>query len=167
LSETNQRRRVLAEATLVVTVCLLTLVGAIAIAAHDADIFLVAPPATLFLTALNFQRYADVSVIGSARHVLEEHLNRELGGGGLIYESRVADIRKSPPLVRSVRVLQGATRGAVLASPAVGALIAVTSTWWGATAYAVGTLTALWCCRGSYRAMMDAGPTARQALANL
>lgn len=167
LSQTNQRRRVLAEATLAVMACLLTLVSAIAIAAHNADIFLVAPPATLFLTALSFQQYADVSVIGVARHVLEEHLNRELGAAGLIYESRVADIRKSPPLVRSIRVLQGATRAAVLASAGAGAYIAATSPWWAAAAYAIGTLAALWCCCGSYRAMVTAGPTARDTLAEL
>ncbi len=72
-----------------------------------------------------FQQYSDLTVLGSARQRLEDLVNDQLGGiKALIYETAVAQIRQVPPLLRSVRFLQGLLVAVVLGATAVATVVA-------------------------------------------
>jgi hypothetical protein len=77
-------------------------------AAAKTDRVVLPLPALLFLLlSYMFQQYGDLTVVGAARRRLEDLVNAEIGGKGLVYETAVAEIRQVKPLVLSVRVLQG------------------------------------------------------------
>jgi len=64
-------------------------------------------------------------VLGRARRHLEELVNDRIGGKGLIYEIAVADVRKTAPLKRSMRVLQSMLGIVVIGATVVGAAVAI------------------------------------------
>src|SRR4051812_10941301 len=98
LFDVNQRRRGHAEATLVLVAVLGLIVTSASIALHHPAVFLPFPPIALLLASLAFQQYADVTVIGVARRQVERSINTAAGGPALVYETRIAHIRKIRPL---------------------------------------------------------------------
>lgn len=168
LFEANQRGRVRASAVLALVVLTIMAAGAIGLATGKADFAIPLPTVLLLLFAELFQYYADVTVIGTARHRLEAMINNELGAAGLVYESLVADIRKRPPLVFSERVLQGAGALVVLASIVVGAVVTYDGRpTWVEVVYPVCTVLALAVAVLSYRTMLASGGVAAAALSRL
>lgn len=167
LLDVNQRRRSDAETTLALVAVLALVVCAAAIALKDAAVFLPLPPIALLLTSLSFQQYADVSVIGAARRRLERSVNTHTDEAALMYETEVAGIRKQPPLVLSVRVMQGLTWAGLIGGIVAGTVIAAGESWWALVLYAVLTLSASTSTVLSCIAMHRAGPAADQALGNI
>ena len=168
LFEANQRGRVRASGVLALAFLTIVIAGTIGIAWREPDLAIPVPTVLLLLVAELFQCYADVTVIGTARHRLEAAINADLGAAGLIYESLVADVRKRPPLVLSERVLQATGTLVVLASIVIGAVVTYNGrpTWVGVV-YPVCTGIALAVALLSYRAMLASGPAAASALARL
>ena len=80
--------------------------GTTAAATHSANAVLPLPAFFLLLLSYMFQQYADITVMGRARLLLEDLVNDNLTERALIYETAVAKIRQRPPLNRSVRFLQ-------------------------------------------------------------
>jgi hypothetical protein len=168
LFEANQRGRSRASALLALGFLTILVAGTVGIASHASDLAIPVPTVLLLLAAELFQYYADVTVIGTARHRLESAINAELGAASLIYESLVADIRKRPPLVLSERVLQAAGAMVVLASIVVGAVVAYDGMpTWVEVAYPACTVTALAVAVLSYRAMLASVAVAAATLAAL
>ena len=168
LFEANQRGRVRASGVLALVFLTVVIAGTIGIAWHKPDLAIPVPTVVLLLLAELFQYYADVTVIGLARHRLEAAINAELGAAGLIYESLVAGIRKRPPLVLSERVLQGAGTVVVVASIVVGAIVAYDGRpTWIKVLYPVCTVLAAAVALLSYRAMLGSAAVAATALARL
>jgi len=142
-------------------------VGA-ALLADEPRVVVVLPPVVLALSAIMFQQFADVSVMGAAREVLEQRLS-DLGAAGLIYERAVAGIRQRPPLVASVRALQASLGCAAIALAVVAAVIAVSGDhrWTLAAAYAATTVPAIAVAAASYHHMRRSGAIARASLRGL
>jgi hypothetical protein len=84
-----------------------SIVASVGVAAKTNRVVLPLPALLFLLLSYMFQQYSDLTVIGAARRRLEDLVNAEVGGKGLVYETAVAEIRQVRPLVRSVRVLQG------------------------------------------------------------
>jgi hypothetical protein len=102
------------------------------------------PAVIALLLGYMFQQYGDVSVMGEARHRLEDAVNREFEEPGLLYESKVARIRQEPPLVRSVRFLQAMLGLILFALVIAGAIVAfVKGSAWETVAYLASTSVAL------------------------
>jgi len=108
-------------------------------------------PALIFLLlSYMFQQYADLTTIGVTRRRLEDQVNAELGGKkGLIYETAVAEIRKKPPLVFGVRLLQTMLGLVALGATVLAAVVALDGhSWLVIAGFAVGTVitfvSALW-----------------------
>jgi hypothetical protein len=112
----NQRARGIALQMVVATFVVIAAGAMATILADNGDVMLVIAPVTLGLQSLLFQQYADLNVVGAARGVLERRVNQALGTTALLYETAIAPIRKRPPLVTSVRLLQAATAAAVIAT---------------------------------------------------
>lgn len=72
-----------------------------------------------------FQQYADLTVIDTARRRLEDLVNHEIDGDGLIYESTVAPIRKVSPLSHSMRFFQALTLTIIVTATASGLIVAI------------------------------------------
>jgi hypothetical protein len=104
--QVNQAGRNAAERVMALFLTVVAIAGSVGVAAKTADVVLPLPPLLLLLLSYMFQQYADLTVIGTARRRLEDLVNHEIGGDGLIYESTVAPIRKMPPLSRSMRAFQ-------------------------------------------------------------
>jgi hypothetical protein len=119
LLEVNQRARSFAATVSVVLYLTIAADVVACVLAHDSTPLCVLPLLVLGLLSLLFQLYADLTVIGTAREALERLLEARLGEPVLIYESVIAPIRKEPPLVFSVRILQ-----TLYALTAVGAIVA-------------------------------------------
>jgi hypothetical protein len=121
-------------------------------------------PTVLFLAAIMFQQFADVSVLGAGRATLEEQLAARLGARALIYEHAVAPVRKRPPLVRSIRALQLAIGALILPLLAAGTYVALEGqrSWPVPVAYFTITTVAALVAAMSYRDMLRAGPVARE-----
>jgi hypothetical protein len=117
--------------------------GTAAVATKSPDALLPLPAFLLLLAAYVFQQYIDVTVLGQARFQLEKLVNAELPGQALIYESKVANIRKHSPLSRGVRALQVSfflTSGLAIAGSAV--IAGHAGSLWIVFAYAIGTALA-------------------------
>lgn len=165
LLQANQFGRARAARTLL---CALLSAGVAAIVAIAADEWAVAipvPSLMFVLLSAAFQQFADVTVLGAARARLERAVNAQLGGAGLVYESHVARIRKRPPLVGGVRLLQAL--GVVL-----GTIVVVVGTAaafdgrpaWLSLLYCVVTIAAAVSALVSFRGMLASGPASAAAL---
>lgn len=74
-----------------------TVIGAAAtlgLKEHFEEVLLGVPPALVLLLTYAFQVDADVRIMGVARRRLEEVLERQLGGPGLIYQSHAIQFRR-------------------------------------------------------------------------
>ena len=150
-------------------VLVLVLIGsAIAVGAAVAGaaaLAAVLAPVLLLILAFSFQTYGEVSVTGAARAVLERRVAELLGGVyPLVYEYAVADIRKRPPLVFSVRALQLATVMAVVVVVGVGVGGVLGHDWSIVLGYFAAVLVAGTVAGLSYRAMLASGTVARARL---
>jgi hypothetical protein len=124
LFEINQAGRSAAER---VATLIFTLVGvavAAGVAAHSEAVAIPFAPLTPLFIAYMCHQYADVSVTGAARWVLEERIGRELGVFPMFYEHAVATIRQQPPLCTSFRFFQLLTFATVLGIVVFGLIIA-------------------------------------------
>jgi hypothetical protein len=167
LFQVNQVGRVAAERTIAL---ILTASGIAIGAGINADTELVGAalaPVVLFLLSYTFQQYAEVSVTGAARAVLERLVADQLGGTyGLIYEYAVAGVRKRPPLVRSVRILQVVTGFAVAVVLVVGGAVAFggNHSWLIAAGYSIGVLVGAATAGTSFQAMLNSGREATRQI---
>jgi hypothetical protein len=154
--ELNQIRRARAEGLLAL-IPVLGLVGTVvAIATRRPEVLLPIPPVALGLTSLSFQQYADVNVLARARSELERAVNGAVGGPALLYESRIAEIRKTRPLVGGVRLLQALAHLGTTAAVIAGTVIAAEHRWWIIAAYVGATLAAAGSCWISHADMRNA-----------
>jgi hypothetical protein len=163
LLEANQMRRARAEGTLTLVAVLALLAALVAIAARRAEVLLPLPPIALLLTSLSFQQYVDVTVLGHARAHLEHAVNEVVGGTGLVYETRIADVRHGPSLRAGVRLLQVVAHLGTAGGIVTGAVVAVHHGGWVTAAYAVTTIATGASCVVSYRDMRHAGKIADDA----
>jgi hypothetical protein len=99
--------------------------GTTAAATHSANAVLPLPAFFLLLLSYMFQQYADITVMGRARLLLEDLVNDDLNERALIYETAVAKIRQRPPLNRSVRLLQTMLALVAVAAVVAGFVIAI------------------------------------------
>lgn len=106
LFQVNQAGRTAVERVVALFFSVAAIAGSVGIAAGTPDVVLPLPALLLLLLSYMFQQYADLTVLGTARRHLEDLVNEGLGGKALIYETAVAQIRQTSPLVRSVRLLQ-------------------------------------------------------------
>ena len=158
----NQAGRLAAQRIGILIVVIIGIGVGAALLADQPRVIVVLPPVVLALSALMFQQFADVSVMGVARAALEERLS-DLGAGGLIYERVVAGVRKRPPLVASVRALQAFLGCSAVALTVVAAIIALSGDyrWTLPAAFAATTGPALAVAGVSYRHMLRSGAVAR------
>src|ERR1041385_4867782 len=163
LFQANQAGRAAARGA---AVLILTVVGAgvaAGINAHSRDVAMALPPLTLMLLSYMFQQYADVSVTGAARAVLENLLKNELGSPSLIYEFAVAPARRDRRLEVSQRALNVATALVILAVIGVGLAVAIEGQpWYIEGGFALSTLISLVSASLSYRDMLRAGAIAQR-----
>jgi hypothetical protein len=162
----NQVGRTAVERVVALFFSVAAIAGSVGVAAGTPDVVLPLPPLLFLLLSYMFQQYADLTVLGIARRRLEELVNRRIGGKGLIYETAVAEVRKSPPLKRSVRVLQSLLGVVVVGATAVGAVVAIndhnTSILIG---FVAGSALAAGSAGYSYWHMLISGRETRTALA--
>lgn len=105
--DVNQRGRTAAERVIALIFSVSSIVASVGVAAKTDRVVLPLPALLFLLLSYMFQQYGDLTVVGAARRRLEDLVNAEIGGKGLVYETAVAEIRQVKPLVLSVRVLQG------------------------------------------------------------
>ncbi len=148
--QTNQAMRGTAERTLAAIIAVIG-IGA-SLGAQGSDAVVIPLPAVVALLLSHmFEQYADLTVIGMARLELERRVNEAIGGPGLIYETVVADIRKVPPLVGSLRYLRYVILVLVAGGTIAASVIAAgrgTSVW---LAFAVGTVA---CFAATFRSWL-------------
>jgi hypothetical protein len=161
LLNANQRARLAAWQLSAASFALLAATVVVAVASRNDDVLMVLPPLLLALQSLLFQLFGDVTVLGAARAALEARVNQRLASSALIYESAVAPIRKRPPLVGSVRVLQ-AVSGVAVAGAVVAGLIVAFDDQPAAVSAGVSSLTLLTAISAglSYRDMLRSWPAA-------
>lgn len=139
-----------------------------AIVAHDRNVLLLLAPLLLGLQSLVFQQYAELTVIGAARALLERRIAVALGESALIYETAIAPIRKRAPLVGSVRILQGVSAVAIVAAIVATLAVAVEdqpmSVSIGVSLAVVATLVS---ALASYRDMLRSSVVAREELSRM
>ncbi len=123
--QVNQAGRTAVERVVALFFSVAAIAGSVGVAAGTPDVVLPLPPLLLLLLSYMFQQYGDLTVLGRARRHLEELVNDSIGGKGLIYEIAVADVRKTVPLMRSMRVLQSMLGIVVVGATAVGAVVAI------------------------------------------
>lgn len=163
----NQRARLLGWMLTVVTVLLAVGVVVAAVVAQRDELLLLLGPSTLVLQALMFQLYGDVSVLGAARAALEDAVNEALGAPALLYESYVAPIRKHPPLVGSVRVLQAMISTLVGIGVVAGVAVALEQDTTLAAGFIAATIAAAIAASLSYRDMMRSSSVASEQLSSV
>jgi hypothetical protein len=165
LLEANQRGRAGAQRMILAAFALVTATLLVGIAARTDDVAIPLPAALLLLLSAALQQYADVTVLGAARAALETRLARELGGQALAYETAVAPIRKRPPLVGSVRLLQAVAVLVLAASVVTGGVAAFDGQPLAVTlGFCVATAAGLLTLALSYRDMCRSWPVASAAL---
>lgn len=168
LFSANQSARLAAQRLGIFIVVFIGIGVGAALLADDQHVVVALPPVVFVLSAMMFQQFAEVSVTGAAREVLEERL-ADLGVPGLIYERAVAGIRKRPPLVTSVRALQVLLGSGAIALTVVAAVFAFDDHhhWTLAVAYLAVTLPTLAVAATSYLHMLRSGGVARDSLLHL
>lgn len=103
----NQAARTAAERVIALIFSVSAIAASIGAAAGTLDVVIPLPALIFLLLSYMFQQYSDLTVIGVTRRRLENLVNAELGEQkGLVYETVVAEIRKKPPFVVGVRLLQ-------------------------------------------------------------
>jgi hypothetical protein len=161
----NQHARLAALRLTVAIFALIAVTVIVGIVARTDDVAIPLPAAVLVLTSCLFQQYADLTVIGAARELLERRVGAAIGGYGLIYETAVAPIRKRAPLVAGVRLVQMTSGLIIAAAVGVGAAVAFedqpVSVELGFT---ILTGMALASAVLSYRDMLRSGPVASREL---
>ena len=169
LFQVNQAERGAAErvVALVFTVVAVTITAGIG--AEAEQVVLPLPTLVLLLITYMFHQYTDLTVLGMARRELEVRVNDILGKPALLYETVIADIRKRPPLVTSVRMLQWLSGLLVVAIVVVGTVIAFDGEpWYVEWGYACATggslVTALVAYAGMLRSQDIASNEIRNAL---
>jgi hypothetical protein len=167
LLEMNQVRRGRAEAVLALISVMGLGAAIVAIVARRPEALLPVAPVALGLTSLSFQQYADVNVLARARAELERSINAAVGAPALLYESYIAEIRKTRPLVTGVRVLQLLAHLGTLAAVVAGAIVATENRWWVVLAYAGSTIVAAGSCLISHADMRRAWDVAGGAIGEL
>jgi hypothetical protein len=166
LFSANQTARERASNTLLIALLVAAAAAVTSLATSKAIVFIPIPPMVLVILSAAFQQFADVTVLGMARLRLEELINRELESSCFVYESVVADIRKRPPLVVGVRLLQGAYGLGALATLAAGTIIAFDGRpAWVEISYAFATALAGASAALSYRDMLRSTAVATTRLA--
>lgn len=123
--QVNQAGRTAVERVVALFFSVAAIAGSVGVAAGTPDVVLPLPPLLLLLLSYMFQQYGDLTVLGQARRHLEELVNYRIGGKGLIYEIAVADVRKTAPLKRSMRVLQSMLAVVVVGATVIGAIVAL------------------------------------------
>lgn len=146
----NQAARTAAERVIALIFSVSAIAASIGAAAETLDVVIPLPALIFLLLSYMFQQYADLTTIGVTRRRLEDQVNAELGGKkGLIYETAVAEIRKKPPLVFGVRLLQTMLGLVALGATVLAAVVALDGhSWLVIAGFAVGTVitfvSALW-----------------------
>jgi hypothetical protein len=120
----NQTGRNAVERVVALFFSVAAIAGSVGVAAGTPDVLLPLPALLFLLLSYMFQQYSDLTVLGGARRRLEDLVNEQLGAKALVYETAVAQIRQVPPLVNSVRLLQGLLGVIVLAATAVATVVA-------------------------------------------
>lgn len=123
----NQAARNAAERVVTLFFAVAAIAGSVGAAAGTFDVVLPLPPLMLLLLSYMFQQYADLTIIGTARRRLEDLVNDQLGGEGLIYETIVAEIRKKPPLIHSLKLFQVLLGILVVAITVMAVIVAITN----------------------------------------
>ncbi len=120
----NQTGRSAVERVVALFFSVAAIAGSVGVAAGTPDVLLPLPALLFLLLSYMFQQYSDLTVLGGARRRLEDLVNEQVGAKGLVYETAVAQIRQVPPLVNSIRLLQGLLGAVVLGATAVATVVA-------------------------------------------
>jgi hypothetical protein len=123
--QVNQAGRNAVERVVALFFSVAAIAGSVGVAAGTPDVVLPLPSLLFLLLSYMFQQYGDLTVLGTARRHLEDLVNVRVGGKGLIYETAVAEVRKSAPLVWSVRLLQSLLGVVVIGAFVVGLKVAI------------------------------------------
>lgn len=121
----NQTGRNAVERVVALFFSVAAIAGSVGVAAGTPDVLLPLPALLFLLLSYMFQQYSDLTVLGGTRRRLEDLVNEQIGGKGLVYETAVAQIRQVPPLANSIRLLQGLLGVVVLGATAVATVVAV------------------------------------------
>lgn len=151
----NQTGRNAIERVVALFFSVAAIAGSVGVAAGTPDVLLPLPALLFLLLSYMFQQYSDLTVLGGARRRIEDLVNEQLGAKGLVYETAVAQIRQVPPLVNSVRLLQGLLGAIVLTATAVALVIAFQDhSTWIRVAFLLGTAVAIASALYSYAHML-------------
>lgn len=163
--EINQAGRTAVERVVALFFSVAAIAGSVGVAAGTPDVALPLPALLFLLLSYMFEQYGDLTVLGTARRQLEEMVNDELGGKGLIYETAVAVVRKSSPLVRSVRLLQSLLGLVVVGATTVATVVASSERPLILVGYCAGTALAAGSALYSYIHMLGSAGEAKAILA--
>ncbi len=151
----NQAGRGAAERVVALMVSVVGVVIAAGIGADNDDVAIPLPTIILLLLTYMFHQYADATVLGKARGLIEQRVNALVGGKALIYETAVAEVRQQGLLVVSVRMLQGLAICLVAAVVVVGTFVAFEDhPWYTQVGYVVATAGALVTAAVAYLGML-------------
>lgn len=126
----NQAARTAGERVIALIGSVIALAVAAGINAGTDDVAIPLPGLVLLLVAYMLHQYADLTVMGTAREILERRVNDLLGADALLYETAVADVRNHGVLVTSVRLLQAFAFALVVAVLVVGTIVAFEDQPW-------------------------------------
>jgi len=162
----NQTGRTAVERVVALFFSVAAIAGSVGVAAGTPDVLLPLPALLFLLLSYMFQQYSDLTVLGSARHRLEDLVNAEIEAKGLIYETAVAQIRQVPPLASSVRFLQTLLGLVVLGATVVATIVAFRDhSALIRVGYIAGTLLAMLSAFYSYVHMLRTPTIAAEKLA--
>lgn len=126
----NQAARTAGERAIALIGSVVALAVAAGINAGTDDVAIPLPGLVLLLVAHMLHQYADLTVMGVARGMLEKRVNELLDDDALVYETAVADVRDHGLLVTSMRLLQGFAFALVVAVLVVGTIVAFDDQRW-------------------------------------
>jgi hypothetical protein len=162
----NQTGRTAVERVVALFFSVAAIAGSVGVAAGTPDVLLPLPALLFLLLSYMFQQYSDLTVLGSARHRLEDLINAEIEAKSLIYETAVAQIRQVPPLASSVRFLQTLLGLVVLGATVVATIVAFQDhSALIRVGYVAGTLLAMLSALYSYVHMLRTPRIAAEKLA--
>lgn len=161
----NQAGRTAAERVMGLIVSIVGVAIAAGIGADTTDVAIPLPAHLLLLVTYTFHQYADLTVVGKAREVLEERVNEILDAEALVYEVAVADVRKHGLLAASVRMLQGLGVALVAATLVVGIAVVVRDhPWYVQVGFFLGTGAALATAALAFVGMLRSGKIAEDKI---
>jgi hypothetical protein len=162
----NQTGRNAVERVVALFFSVAAIAGSVGVAAGTPDVLLPLPALLFLLLSYMFQQYSDLTVLGVARRRLEDLVNAQIGQKALIYETAVAQIRQIPPLVNSVRLLQGLLGAIVLGATGVAVVVAFRDhSTLVRVAFVIGTAVAIASAVYSYLHMLRTPPVCAEKLA--